>query len=53
MKSDVFEQEWQEYMEGIADLELTPCLMCKKIAETLFECGRRVEHFARIDDESV
>ncbi len=50
-RNPAFEQEWQEYMDGIADLDLTPCPMCKKIAETLFECGRRVEHYARIDDD--
>lgn len=47
-----FEKEWQEYMDGIADLDLTPCPMCKKHSETLFECGRRVEHYARIDDDT-
>ncbi len=51
MNSDIFEQEWQEYKELVADLDYDFCPRCKKNAETLFECGRRVEHYARVDDE--
>ena len=45
MKSYEFEQEWQEYMDLIADLDHDFCPRCKINADILFECGRRVEYY--------